>query len=580
MGSRGERDAIWTTLDQPWDLLVIGGGVTGAAILREATRAGRRVLLVEQRDFAWGTSSRSTKLVHGGLRYLNQGQLQVVRDSVRQRQRLLRDGPGLITPVGFTFAHYQRDRPGLWLYQLGIALYDILAGQWNHQRYDPSSYAMLAPHVTRHGLVGALRCVEATTDDARLVFRLIAEARAAGGAALNYVKATTLLREGDVVVGARVYDLVGQREAEVRAHTVINATGVWVDQLRGQLKAGPHMRPLRGSHLVFPAWRFPVAQVVAFRHPLDQRYVCVVPWEDVTLVGTTDLDHRLPLDDEPAISPDEVTYLMAGVAAVFPTLALTLDDVIATFSGVRPVIDSGKSDPSKESRDHLVLDEQGLVTVTGGKLTTFRQIAHDALAVVHTRLPLPDRLKRTEASFAPVADDLTPVLPQATRLRLIGRYGAAAAALVAAAQAGELEPIAGTSTLWAELRWAARNESVIHLDDLLLRRVRLGLLVPDGGAALLPQIRTICQPELGWDDTRWLAEESAYLALWAKHYRLPDHALIADWHVLLTQADAKQQVRVAQRRKRARRRRMIAVLLGAGAGLAAVLLGQRSARSQ
>src|SRR5439155_12586331 len=141
-----------------------------------------------------------------------------------------------------------------------------------------------------------------------------------------YASATTLLREGDIVVGARVYDAVGQRDADVRARVVINATGVWVDRLREQLNATPRMRPLRGSHLVFPAWRFPVAQVIAFRHPLDRRYVSVVPWEDVTLVGTTDLDHRQDLAVEPAISPDEVAYLMAGVEAVFPTLALTLDD--------------------------------------------------------------------------------------------------------------------------------------------------------------------------------------------------------------------------------------------------------------
>jgi glycerol-3-phosphate dehydrogenase len=574
------RDRIWETLEQPWDVLVIGGGISGAAILRKATRAGWRTLLVEQRDFSSGTSSRSSKLVHGGFRYLNQGQLHVVRDSVRQRRRLIAEAPGLIEPVGFTFAHYHGDRPSLWVYQLGLALYDLMAAQWNHQRYDGASYARIAPHVTRDGLVAGLRCMEATTDDARLVFRLIADAVAEGGTALNYVAATTLLLEHDRVVGARVRDTVSLREAEVRARVVINATGAWADQVRGQLDGAPCVRPLRGSHLVFPAWRFPIAQVIAFRHPLDRRYVMVVPWEEMTLVGTTDLDHRQTLDQEPTISPDEVAYLMAGIEAVFPSLALTLDDVVATFSGVRPVIDTGKADPSKEARDHLVLAEHGLVTVTGGKLTTFDLLAHDVLAVARSRLPEPRALRYDASIFESGADELPATLSERTRRRLHGRYGAAAAALVATARGGELERIPGTTTLWAELRWAARHERVVHLDDLLLRRVRLGVQVEQGAAALLPRIRSLCQEELGWDDSQWLAEEAAYQGLWRKHYSLPEKALVPDWHVMLAQVHRQRQGRQEEQLKYARRRRAIALVVSALLALSAVIIGRRVAQQQ
>src|SRR5262245_45352580 len=189
---------------------------------------------------------------------------------------------------------------------------------------------------------------------------------------------------------------------------------------------------------------------------------------------------------------------MAGVAAVFPALALTLDDIVATFSGVRPVVDTGKADPSKESRDHLVLDEQGLVTITGGKLTTFRLLAHEALAAAGAYLPRRVELDEAEPIFDQIAGELPPSLPERMRLLLLGRYGATAAALVAAAQPGELEPVPGAAALWAELRWAARSEGVVHLDDLLLRRVRLGLQAPEGGSALLPRVRAICQMELGW----------------------------------------------------------------------------------
>jgi glycerol-3-phosphate dehydrogenase len=573
MSSTSWRDARWATLEQPWDVLVIGGGITGAAILYEAARAGLRVLLIEARDFAWGTSSRSTKLVHGGFRYLTQGQVRTVRDSARQRRQLLQEWPGLVEPLGFTLAHYQGDRPAVWLYQLGLALYDLMAGQWDHQRYDPQSYGLLVPHVRREGLVAGLRCVEATTDDARLVLRLITEGMLAGGTAMNYVSATSLLREGGTVIGARLHDSVDQRDAEARARVVINATGAWADQLRGKLGAVPRLRPLRGSHLVFPAWRFPVAQVVAFRHPHDQRYMSVVPWEDVTLVGTTDLDHRDLLADEPAISGEEVAYLMAGVTAVFPALQLGLGDIVATFSGVRPVVSTGQVDPSKEARDHLVVVEQGMVTVTGGKLTTFRLLAQDALAAAGLGRPI-----STPHRAPAVTQDasLLSGLSEWACRRLQGRHGATAATLMAAAQPGELERIPGSSTLWAELRWAARAEWVVHLEDLLLRRVRLGIQLPEGGRGLLPQIRRICQQELGWDDERWHSESAAYQDLWRRHYSPPDPALVPDWHTLTFEEQAGAAASLGKRLQK--RRVMLVAAVTAVIGACAASAGWRLLR--
>jgi glycerol-3-phosphate dehydrogenase len=289
-------------------------------------------------------------------------------------------------------------------------------------------------------------------------------------------------------------------------------------------------------------------------------------------VGTTDLDHDQPLNAEPQITPDEVAYLMAAVEAQFPSLDLTLDDVISTFAGVRPVIGSGKADPSKESRDHVVWDEQGLLTVTGGKLTTFRKIALDALRAVRRRLPeMPD-----PQDDVPVLDPVDVPLPNADALdavqrqRLLGRYGAAAPDLTEAAQPGELEEIPGTETLWAELRWAARSEAVEHLDDLLLRRTRLGILLPKGGREILPEVRTICQRELSWDDARWEAEVAAYLELLDCCYSLPPQDSIPDWHAMLTHAEAER----AERRPR-RKKIMAGSLLGAallGLGIAGLVI--------
>ena len=532
MRDRNWREALWAQLEQPWDLLIIGGGITGAGIFREATRLGLRVLLVEQRDFGWGTSSRSSKMVHGGLRYLKDGKLRLTWASVRERQRLLAECPGLIEPMGFLIATYAGDQPGRWAYGAGLSLYDLLALQWSHRFYSAADFAMLAPRLSPAGLKGGYRYGDAQTDDARLVLRVIQEAQAEGGVAFNYARVEELLRAGGRIVGARLRDVVTGREAEVQARLVINATGAWADRLRATCGAPPCIRPLRGSHLVFPGWRLPSAQALTFLHPWDERPVFIFPWEGITLVGTTDLDHDRPLDEEPAISPQEVAYLMAAVESQCPALCLSLDDVLATFAGVRPVVGSGKVDPSRESRDHVIWLEDGLLTVTGGKLTTFRLIAYDALKAARRDLRDIPRPDRSRPLLRPLPEELASAEPldEPARRRLLGRYGAAAAELVAAARPGELEPIAGTRTLWAEIRWAARAEGVVHLDDLMLRRVRLGLLVPQGGAALLPRIRTICQEELGWDEARWQAEEAAYRALWQRYYSLPNRAAIPDWH--------------------------------------------------
>lgn len=569
------RDRAWSQLNRPWDVIVVGGGITGAGIFREAIRLGLRALLVEQRDFGWGTSSRSSKLVHGGLRYLKQARLGLTRASVLERERLLKEGPGLVEPLGFLLAIYRGDWPGRWTFDLGLSIYDLLALQWSHQFYEAEDFRMLAPRIAPAGLTGGFHYGDAQTDDARLVLRLIREGVAAGGCALNYVAAEEVLLDQGRVVGVRLRDDApgSPRRAEARAGVVINATGAWADRLRGQVGGPARIRPLRGSHLIFPAWRLPLAQAVTFPHPLDRRPVFIFPWEGAILLGTTDVDHDRPLDAEPGISPAEVAYLMAAVEALFPSLGLTLDDVLSTFAGVRAVIDTGKADPSQESRDHVVWEENGLLTVTGGKLTTFRLIALDVLKAVRHRLPETPPLDGETPVLDPGPPELElPAagdLDETARRRLLGRYGAEAPALVAAAAAGELTPVPGTQTLWAELRWAARAEGVVHLDDLLLRRVRVGLLLPQGGAALLPQIRAICQPELGWDDGRWAAEAAAYQTLWGRHYGLPDRAAVPDWR--------KMVARVRSGRRGNLRRLLAGGLIGLALALALVFLRKRAA---
>ena len=537
MWDKDWRRRIWQSIGGPWDVLIIGGGITGAGILREATRLGLHALLIEQRDFAWGTSSRSSKLVHGGFRYLKEGKIMLTRNSVQEREQLLQEGPGLIDPLGFLLTVHEGDFPGRWTYEMGLTVYDLLALRWDHAYYSPQDFQLLAPHISQEGLQGGFRFGDAQTDDARLTLRVIREAVTDGATAINYVKAEKLIMEDGDVKGAVLSDAIDNKTADASARVVINATGAWADNLRKSVGGTPKIRPLRGSHLLFPAWRLPVAQAVSFLHPFDHRPVFIFPWENVTLVGTTDVDHSFPLNLEPRISPQEVSYLMAAVEFQFPSLGISLDDVLSTYAGVRPVIGCGKLNPSEESRDHVIWVENGLFTVTGGKLTTFRLIALDVLNAIRQRIPEipePDRhmpvLNQIDVQLAR-CDEVT----DRCRQRLLGRFGEEAPALANAARPGEMEIIPGTNYLWAELRWAARCEGVCHLDDLLLRRTRLGLILPKGGETILPMVKQLCKAELHWDEKHYQQELANYRALWANSHSLPLGDSIPDWKHLLQQ---------------------------------------------
>ena len=529
MQQTNPRELIWNQIAGPWDVLIIGGGIVGAGLLRESTRVGLRALLVEAHDFSSGTSSRSSKMVHGGLRYLNTGQVKLTMQSVRERQRLLYEGRGLIDPLEFMLVSYQGDRPPAWIYGLGLMLYDTLALKWNHARESADEIQALCPQVRREKLVGGYRFYDAQTDDARLVLRVLQEGMRAGGTALNYARAEGLLRErSGRVCGAQIRDVTTNRSVEVRAAVVINATGAWADDLRAQVGRPPRLRLLRGSHLIFPHEKLPVNKVVSFAHPVDGRFVFAFPWEGVTLVGTTDVDHAVPMETDPRVSTAEADYLMAAVNATFGCLNLQLSDVRSTLAGIRSVLNTGKANPSKESRDEVLWNEDGLVTITGGKLTMFHHMAQTTLGFIRDSLPSharPDRRARAldelpEWEFASLADESA--LDPALQLRLLGRYGHFAVDLLEAAHEGEFQPVGTSPTLWAELRWAARAEQVVHLDDLLLRRTRLGLLLPEGALGEMERIRSVCQAELGWDDARWHVEEAAYQALWQRSYSPPE----------------------------------------------------------
>ncbi len=514
------RGEAWQRLQEPWDLLIIGGGITGAGLLHEATRQGFRAVLLEQCDFAWGTSSRSGKMIHGGLRYLRQGQFRTTWHSVRERESLLRTFPGLIEPLGFLLPLYRDDplpRPAA---ALGLWLYDRFAGRRAHRYLSREALQARAPHLRAEGLQGGYAYQDALTDDARLVLRLILEAVRQGAAALNYVRVEDLLQtRSGTVEGVVVRDQVSGRETEVRARAVVNATGAWADRLRGRLGRPPRLRLLRGSHLLLPGWRLPLAQGLILLHPRDHRPLYVLPWEGMALVGTTDLDHDQDLDEEPAIRPEEFEYLLTALQRAFPHLDLSASDVAATFTGVRAVVGTGRQPPSREPRDHAVWDE-GIWTVTGGKLTTFRLMARETLHALRRRLPPPSIPPADPKGSEAAWEEMEAVEP--TRwLRWIGRYGPEALPWFLQTPSEEQQPIPRTSTCWAELRWAIAHEAVVHLDDLLLRRTRLGFQLPGGALSFLERHRPRFQGALGWEDARWAQEVERYRRIWEAGYQPP-----------------------------------------------------------
>jgi len=520
------RDCIWSNLDTLWDVVIVGGGITGAGILREASRAGLKALLVEANDFASGTSSRSTKLVHGGLRYLQNGQIRLTFESVRERERLMNEGRGLVTPLGFLLPTYRGGKLPPFVFESGLILYDMLATRWSHRRYRPDPFLQFCPEIRQEGLNGGFRFFDAQTDDARLVLRVLQEAGEDGGAALNYARAASLLKERNGrVCGVVLEDTNGQnsnRSAEVKARVVINATGVWADNLRGEVGGRPRMRPLRGSHLVFPGERIPVSRAVSFLHPADGRPVMALPWEGVTLIGTTDMDHEQDLGVEPAISSIETEYLMDAVQYIFPDMGISRANMVSTFAGVRGVVDTGKADPSKESREHVLWRDRGLLTITGGKLTTFRLMANVALRAIRSRLPGRSRFRSDSRVLNKVPESgLFDGLDPQVRQRLTGRYGLQALAVMDLSETREMAAFAGSSVLKAELKYAARTEQVVHLDDLLLRRTRLGLLVPRGGQDQMEALQSLVQPVLGWEDEKWQQEAERYAQIWNRCYAPP-----------------------------------------------------------
>jgi glycerol-3-phosphate dehydrogenase len=522
-----DRETLWKDMlggaAADWDVIVIGGGITGAGILREAVRLGYRSLLIEQRDFAWGSSSRSSKMVHGGLRYLAAGQFSLTRHALQEREKLIREAPRLVQRLGYYFPLYR----GQWPPRLAAGalfwLYDRLAGIRDHRRVGNAELARQFNGLDTDGLNGAFYYTDAVTDDARLTLRVLQESVRQGASLRNYTRANRLLREQGRVRGLLAEDLESGQQATLRARVVINATGAWADRLGNAALAGMKIRPQRGSHLVVSADRFPVSSAIFLLHPADGRRLFVYPWEGRTVIGTTDIQHGRDLDTAASMTAAELRYLLAAAERLFPGDPPKPADVISSWSGVRPIITSGKdSKLSKASREHQVWVEDGLVSCSGGKLTTFHHMALDVMEKARPFLPGASEPEDQRIFPAPAIAGMDVLPPDPDRgERLLGRYGEDARALISTAPEAESDAIPGTQACLAQLRWALRHESVVHLDDLMLRRTRLGLLLENGGEAVLDDVRRLCRDEADWSPERWDREHARYRGVIERYYAVP-----------------------------------------------------------
>ncbi|MEZ5728940.1 MAG: glycerol-3-phosphate dehydrogenase/oxidase [Burkholderiaceae bacterium] len=523
------RESLCARLDTraAWDAVIVGGGATGLGIALELAMRGLRVALLEREDFAKGTSSRATKLLHGGVRYLAQGNLALVREALAERSTVIGNAPHLAQPLEFLIPLYGlcgrvRDRA---FYGAGLHLYDFLAGRRNigHARFvGPAQVREMSPGIKHEGLAGALAYWDGQFDDARLALALARTAIAEGACALNHFEVVALLREGEQACGVVAQDRESGRRHEIRARCVINATGVWVETLRrlADTDSRSIVAPSQGVHRVVAREFHPGPRAIQVPRTSDGRVLFIVPWMGKTILGTTDTP-RADVPAEPAAFDDEIDFILRETANRLAR-APTRTDVRSIWVGLRPLVRPAGDDVASQrvSREHTVLvARSGLVSVTGGKWTTYRAMAHDVVEhCVSAGLIDPGRPTDTAkrslvgapggagSGDAGVADEPGPHL-----------YGADAA---------ELDSLPGSNRAIAPglseamVRFAVRREYARSVEDVLARRSRLLFLDAEAAAAVADDVASVMASELGPGFSPE-ASATAFRAL-ARGYRLTD----------------------------------------------------------
>ena len=539
------RASIAHALATPtFDLLVIGGGINGAGIARDAAMRGLTVALVEQGDFASGTSSKSSKLIHGGLRYLENYEFALVLEASRERDRLRRHlAPHLVRPMPFVFPVFRGDPVGRMRLTAGLWVYDGLAAFRNiarHRSWGRRTTLQHEPRLRSDGLHGALHYYDCWTDDARLTLETMLAAVGSGAVVCNYVGVVELLRDGGRVAGARVEDRLHGGTLTIRARQVVNATGPWLDRVRrlDDPAASPMLRLTKGVHVVVARERVGNANAIVLRAPRDGRVMFAIPWEDQVLVGTTDTDY----DGDPAevaADADDVRYLLEAVNHYFPAAQLVEADVVGAYAGLRPLVKpADAASPSATSREEAMFESpSGLLSLGGGKLTTYRRVSERVVDRVVERLraadpgrqfaacrtgsvPLPGAdvpphqggfrafVKRLRAARPAGADE-----PLARHF--LARYGVEAPRLLAETLADPAAARRLVPTLpyrRGEVPYAAVHEMAATMDDVLRRRVPIAFRAADGGVGASDDVAAMMGAVLGWTPAETADAHACYRA--------------------------------------------------------------------
>ena len=534
-----QRESTLAVLaSEQFDVLIVGGGVVGSGALLDAASRGLRVALIEQTDIAAGTSGRSSRLIHGGLRYLEQLHFGLVAEALEERARLIRLAPHLVRLEPFLFPIYGWPLVHQGFYGSGIFLYDLLgsrhgAGFARHMR--PDAAIEFAPQLRREGLQAGILYHDGVEDDARFTLAVLRTAMGLGALAATRVQAAALLLDGGRAIGVRARDLATGAELEIRATHVIDATGVWAahpDERFAPVPGAARIVPSRGAHIVIRRDRLVAQGGMTLRIP--GRVVFIIPWPNHWVIGTTDHEDERP-PARPTALDEDVDELL-GVVNHRMTLDLSRDDILGTYAGLRPLVGEVGGSTVKASREHKVsTDPSGVVRIGGGKYTTYRVMARDtidaALGPEGTKARPSKTAELPIVGAAPLGDlavlaariERETGLLSAFARRLVDRHGTEADAVVGLGRERDLLRPLGFETehLEAEVAWAASRELASSLDDVLSRRMRLAQELPDRGASIAQRTAEILGAELGWDAARQAVEVSAYLETARVEYGVP-----------------------------------------------------------
>ena len=515
-----------------FDLVVVGGGITGAGIAFDATVKGLRVAILEKDDWGAGTSSKSSKLVHGGLRYLEQMEFGLVMESTAERAFLMKRVSHLVRPLRFIFPVYRSHKHRPWFIQLGMWLYDILALFRNHKRHrrlSPREVSSEEPFLDVSEMEAAMAYYDCITDDARLTLENAKAAHRKGAIALSRVEVNGLDADEDGLLRVAARDTWGGQNLQIRTRRVVNAAGPWTNKVLGEegAKRTEVIRPTKGVHLVVPREALPVDSAVVVQSPRDGRIAFVIPWEESTAIGTTDTDFT-GSPDEVHTSRADVDYLLEAIRAGFPTKPIKDDDIVSTWAGLRPLIKDDSENPYNTSREHEIIeDERGVFTIAGGKLTTYRKMAEECVDMViaslgklvatgekstkHVPLPGCDNfVYRTDGErvIGEVVNKWNIAHPVAERL--VQRYGG---------QWPEILPDSVTDlplvdprgrVLEAEVQFGLEHEMVGSLEDFMARRTHLFYHLPDQGLEASKRVARILGQAFGWSEEEVESEYIRY----------------------------------------------------------------------